>query len=247
LPPPPTAAEARELIKQLQTDAAGVDQQYTGVREQIKQGRAQLRLKQADVQAQTEKVERLKLQVGQIALAQNSRDAPPSSQNGARTLRRRVRRSASAALRGDDQPCLASQPGSGHDRIDQLGQSCHPRRRRQRHLRAPTRTHRAPADVDHLLCAPDRCLPTEMIFGLATCPRSGSPETPGQVSRVEVGAGQVRPLDVGPVRSTSLRMASTTVPKSGRQLPKPRPQNTLGGAWVFHDLWGRVEAHCRPS
>jgi hypothetical protein len=40
LPPPPTAAEARELIKQLQTDAAGVDQQYTGVREQIKQGRA---------------------------------------------------------------------------------------------------------------------------------------------------------------------------------------------------------------
>jgi cell wall-associated NlpC family hydrolase len=42
----------------------------TGVKEQIKEGRAQLRLKQADVQAQTEKVGRLKLQVGQIALAQ---------------------------------------------------------------------------------------------------------------------------------------------------------------------------------
>jgi peptidoglycan DL-endopeptidase CwlO len=68
--PPLTVAEARNLIKQLQTDAAGIDQQYTGVKEQIKEGRAQLRLKQADVQAQTEKVGRLKLQVSQIALAQ---------------------------------------------------------------------------------------------------------------------------------------------------------------------------------
>ncbi|HET9780033.1 MAG TPA: hypothetical protein VFP81_12195, partial [Propionibacteriaceae bacterium] len=68
--PPLTVAEARELIKQLQTDAAGIDQQYTGVQEQIKEGRAQLRLKHADVKAQTEEVGRLKLQVGQIALAQ---------------------------------------------------------------------------------------------------------------------------------------------------------------------------------
>ena len=68
--PPLTVSEARALIKQLQTDAAGIDQQYTGVKEQIKEGRAQLRSKQADVQAQTEKVGRLKLQVGQIALAQ---------------------------------------------------------------------------------------------------------------------------------------------------------------------------------
>src|SRR5215203_7049666 len=58
------------MIKQLQTDAAGIDQQYTEVKEQIKEGRAQLRLKQADVQAQTKKVGRWKLQVGQIALAQ---------------------------------------------------------------------------------------------------------------------------------------------------------------------------------
>jgi cell wall-associated NlpC family hydrolase len=68
--PPLTVAEARALIKQLQTDAAGIDQQYTDIKEQIKEGRAQLRLKQADVQAQTEKVGRLKLQVGQIARAQ---------------------------------------------------------------------------------------------------------------------------------------------------------------------------------
>jgi peptidoglycan DL-endopeptidase CwlO len=68
--PPSTVAQARELIKQLQTDAAGIDQQYTDVKEQIKEGRAQLRLKQTDVQAQTAKVGRLKLQAGQIALAQ---------------------------------------------------------------------------------------------------------------------------------------------------------------------------------
>jgi peptidoglycan DL-endopeptidase CwlO len=54
----------------LQTNAAEIDEQYTGVKEEIKYGRAQLSLKQADVRDQTKKVERLKLQVGQIALAQ---------------------------------------------------------------------------------------------------------------------------------------------------------------------------------
>ena len=68
--PPMTVAQARDLIKQLQTDAAGIDQQYTDVQEQIKEGRAQLRLKQTDVQAQTAKIRRLKLRAGQIALAQ---------------------------------------------------------------------------------------------------------------------------------------------------------------------------------
>ena len=68
--PPMTVAQARNLIKQLQNDAAGIDQQYTDVQEQINEGRAQLRLKQADAQAQTKKVERLKLQASQIALAQ---------------------------------------------------------------------------------------------------------------------------------------------------------------------------------
>ena len=68
--PPTTVAQARNLIKQLQNDAAGIDQQYTDVQEQIKEGRAQLRLKQADAQAQTKKVERLKLHASQIALAQ---------------------------------------------------------------------------------------------------------------------------------------------------------------------------------
>jgi cell wall-associated NlpC family hydrolase len=68
--PPLTAAEAKKLIEQLETDAAAIDQQYAGVKEQIKQGNAQLRLKQADVQVQTGKVAQMKLQVGQVALAQ---------------------------------------------------------------------------------------------------------------------------------------------------------------------------------
>jgi cell wall-associated NlpC family hydrolase len=68
--PPLTVAQARELIKQLQTDAAGIDQQYSDVKEQIKQGRAQLRSKQTDVRAEAEKIGEMKLQVGQIALAQ---------------------------------------------------------------------------------------------------------------------------------------------------------------------------------
>jgi peptidoglycan DL-endopeptidase CwlO len=68
--PPLTVAQGRDLIKRLQTDAAGIDQQYADVKEQIIEGRAQLRLKQTDVQAQTAKIGRLKLQAGQIALAQ---------------------------------------------------------------------------------------------------------------------------------------------------------------------------------
>jgi peptidoglycan DL-endopeptidase CwlO len=68
--PPLTVGEAKAVIAQLQTDAGAIDQQYAGVREQIKQGKAQLKLKQVDVKAQTDKVARMKLQVGQVALAQ---------------------------------------------------------------------------------------------------------------------------------------------------------------------------------
>ena len=68
--PPLTVEEAKSVIAQLQTDAGAIDQQYAGVREEIKQGKAQLKLKQADVKAQTDQVARMKLQVGQVALAQ---------------------------------------------------------------------------------------------------------------------------------------------------------------------------------
>ena len=68
--PPLTAAEARAVIEQLETDAAALDQQYAGVKEEIKQGRAQLKLKQADLKTESDKVAQLRLQVGQAALAQ---------------------------------------------------------------------------------------------------------------------------------------------------------------------------------
>jgi cell wall-associated NlpC family hydrolase len=68
--PPLTVAEAKARIDQLETDAAAIDQDYVGVREQINQGRAKLKVKQADVKAQTGRVKRLKHQVGQVALAQ---------------------------------------------------------------------------------------------------------------------------------------------------------------------------------
>jgi cell wall-associated NlpC family hydrolase len=65
-----TAAEARAVIKQLETDAAAIDQQYADVKEDIQQGRTQLKLKQADAKTQNDKVARMKLQVGQVALAE---------------------------------------------------------------------------------------------------------------------------------------------------------------------------------
>jgi cell wall-associated NlpC family hydrolase len=68
--PPLTVAEAKALIAQLETDAEAIDQEYVEIDEQLDKGRAKLKLKQADVKAQAKRVERLKFQVGQVALAQ---------------------------------------------------------------------------------------------------------------------------------------------------------------------------------
>lgn len=65
-----TVAEAKAQIEQLQTEAEVIDQDYVGVQQQIADGKAQLALKQADVEAQTAKVALIKRQVGQVALAQ---------------------------------------------------------------------------------------------------------------------------------------------------------------------------------
>jgi cell wall-associated NlpC family hydrolase len=79
--PPVSVDEAKTLIAQLRTEAAAIDQQYTGVKEQIKQGETQLRLKQSDVEAQSQKVAQMKLQVGQVALAQfQNRDLDTAAQ-----------------------------------------------------------------------------------------------------------------------------------------------------------------------
>jgi peptidoglycan DL-endopeptidase CwlO len=68
--PPQTVAEAKAQVDQLEIDAAAIDQQYDGVREQLNSGRAQLRTTQTAVTVQTAKVARLRVQVGQVALAQ---------------------------------------------------------------------------------------------------------------------------------------------------------------------------------
>ena len=68
--PPLTVAEAKARIAQLETDASAIDQEYVEISEQLKKGRAKLKLKRADVAAQSKRVEKLKFQVGQVALAQ---------------------------------------------------------------------------------------------------------------------------------------------------------------------------------
>src|SRR5919107_1727429 len=65
-----TVAEAKAQIEQLEIEAEALDQNYVGVKEQLDQGRAKLARKQADVAEQTEKVKQIRLQVGQVALAQ---------------------------------------------------------------------------------------------------------------------------------------------------------------------------------
>ena len=67
--PPLTVAEAKARIDQLETDAAAIDQEYVEIKEQLDKGRAKLKLKKADVKAQTARVAKLKFQVGQVALA----------------------------------------------------------------------------------------------------------------------------------------------------------------------------------
>ena len=68
--PPLTVDEAKAQVADLETEAAAIDQEYVGVKQNLAQSTAQLKLKKADVKAQTAKVKRLRQQAGQIALAQ---------------------------------------------------------------------------------------------------------------------------------------------------------------------------------
>jgi peptidoglycan DL-endopeptidase CwlO len=67
--PPLTVAEAKALIAQLETDASAIDQDYVEISDQLSKGRSKLKLKQDDMKAQVQEVERLRFQVGQVALA----------------------------------------------------------------------------------------------------------------------------------------------------------------------------------
>jgi cell wall-associated NlpC family hydrolase len=69
-PTPVTIADAQAQVEQLEVEAEALDQKYLGVKQQLDQGRAQLKRKQEEVEAQSQKVKEIRLQVGQVALAQ---------------------------------------------------------------------------------------------------------------------------------------------------------------------------------
>jgi len=68
--PAVTIAEAKAQIEQLQVDAEALDQDYLAVKQQVDASKADLALKQQDAQTQAQKVDALRKQVGQAALAQ---------------------------------------------------------------------------------------------------------------------------------------------------------------------------------
>ena len=68
--PAVTIADAKAQIEQLQVDAEALDQNYLAVKQQVDASRADLALKQQDAQVQAQKVDALRKQVGQAALAQ---------------------------------------------------------------------------------------------------------------------------------------------------------------------------------
>ena len=68
--PAVTIAEAKAQIEQLQVDAEALDQNYLAVQQQVTASKSELALKQQDAQAKAQKVDALRKQVGQAALAQ---------------------------------------------------------------------------------------------------------------------------------------------------------------------------------
>ncbi len=68
--PAVTVAEAKAQIEQLQVDAEALGQDYLGVQQQVLASKADIAQKQQDTQLQAQKVDTLRKQVGQAALAQ---------------------------------------------------------------------------------------------------------------------------------------------------------------------------------
>ena len=67
--PPLTVAQAKAEIEQLQTAAAGIDQQYAAVQDEIQQGRASLARTRTDLKEQTKVVAARRLETRRTALA----------------------------------------------------------------------------------------------------------------------------------------------------------------------------------
>lgn len=68
--PPITVAEARTQVEQLETEAAALDEQSTGVKVQLAAGKKALAAKEKDVRLQTARLAGIRRQVTQVALAQ---------------------------------------------------------------------------------------------------------------------------------------------------------------------------------
>ncbi|SEQ62983.1 C40 family peptidase [Microlunatus flavus] len=68
--PAVTVAEAKAQIEQLQVDAEALDQDYLAIQQQVSASKADIAQKQSDAQLQAQKVDALRKQVGQAALAQ---------------------------------------------------------------------------------------------------------------------------------------------------------------------------------
>lgn len=67
---PLTVDDAKAQVAGLEADAAAIDQESVGVKEQITSSKAKLKEKRSDVATQTAKVTQMRQQVGQVALAQ---------------------------------------------------------------------------------------------------------------------------------------------------------------------------------
>ncbi|SDU95558.1 Cell wall-associated hydrolase, NlpC family [Microlunatus sagamiharensis] len=68
--PAVTIAEAKAQIEQLQVDAEALNQDYLAIQQQVNASKAEIAQKQSDAQLQAQKVDALRKQVGQAALAQ---------------------------------------------------------------------------------------------------------------------------------------------------------------------------------
>ncbi len=68
--PAVTIAEAKAQIEQLQVDAEALDQDYLAIQQQVNASKSEIAQKQSDARLQAQKVDALRKQVGQAALAQ---------------------------------------------------------------------------------------------------------------------------------------------------------------------------------
>lgn len=78
---PDAVAKAKAKVEQLSMDAAALDQEALGAQEKLEAASKRLATREGDVAAQTSKVDRMRTQVGQVALAQfQNRSLSPSAQ-----------------------------------------------------------------------------------------------------------------------------------------------------------------------